>query len=153
MSVPDEFACRAADAAFADSMLRGCLDEFAMVRLSVSGDCMMPVLRPGDTVVLAPARHYRPRLGDIVLVRLAAGLRLHRLVPGWPSRGSARRTKADRAAYWDPPFAPGDLLGAVVGLEREGRALPRPARIAPALRSLVRAVLRRTRTPFRTIEA
>jgi hypothetical protein len=153
VSVPDAVACRLADTAFADSVLRGCLDDFALIRLTVSGDCMTPALRPGDTVILAPPRRYRPRLGDIVLVRIATGLRLHRLVPGWPSRSSARRTKADRAAYWDPPVAPGDLLGAVVGLEREGRALPRPARVAPVLCSLVRAALRYARTPVGTMDA
>lgn len=139
MSSRDEVAQAGASEAFAEAVLRGCLEEFAHVRLTVTGGCMSPALKAGDTVLIAASRRYRPRFGDIVLVRLAAGLRLHRLVWGWPARGSFGRTKADLAAYWDPPFTGADLLGAVVGLERDGGVQPRPRRLLPALRSLAGA--------------
>jgi hypothetical protein len=131
------------DKSMSEALLRELLDQLPHVQLYVTGDCMRPALVPGDTVLLSSARRRRPRLGDVVLVRLAGGLRLHRLVWGWPARGGARRTKADRSAYWDPAFSPQDLWGAVVGVERGGLALPRPRRIAPALRSMAGALLRR----------
>jgi hypothetical protein len=136
-------ASREVDPGVSDALLRALLDDLPHVQLRVTGDCMRPELLPGDTVRLVSARRRRPRLGDVVLVRLAAGLRLHRLVWGWPARGHVRRTKADRSAYWDPAFEAADLWGAVVGVERGGRALPRPRRIGPALRSVGGALLSR----------
>lgn len=126
-------------------LLRELLDTSPHVRLQVQGDCMAPALLPGDTVLLASSRRRPPRLGDVVLVRLAAGLRLHRLVWGWPRRGRARRTKADRSTHWDPAFEPADVWGAVIGVERAGRGLPPAGRIAPALRSMTGALLGRVR--------
>jgi hypothetical protein len=141
MSPSHEVAAACVDDARAAALLRGCLAEFPQARLTVTGECMAPALLPGDVALLAPARLRRPRLGEVVLVRLAEGMRLHRLVPGPRRHGSFRRTKADRSACWDPPFAASDLLGAVVGVERAGRVLPAPRRLAPALRSLVRPAL------------
>lgn len=142
-------ACREAHKRLSEALLRELLDDLPHVQLHVTGDCMRPALVPGDTVYLVSQRRRRPRLGDVVLVRLAAGLRLHRLVWGWPTRGRVRRTKADRSAYWDPALETADLWGAVIGVERAGRALPPPRRIGPALCSMANALLlrmtRRTR--------
>ena len=142
MSLPT-IACRELDRSASEALLRELLEQLPHLQLRVTGDCMRPALVPGDTVLLASTRLRRPRLGDVVLVRLAGGLRLHRLVWGWPGRGGARRTKADRSAYWDPAFSAQDLWGAVIGVERGGRTLPRAPRIAPALRSMTGALLRR----------
>jgi hypothetical protein len=142
MSPAREVVVADADASRAEAMLRACLEEFPQSRLTVTGECMEPALRPGDIALLAPAGPRRPRLGEVVLVRLADGLRLHRLVPGPRRRGSFRRTKADRGPCWDAPFAAEDLLAVVVGVERAGRVLPPPRRLAPALRSLARPALR-----------
>jgi hypothetical protein len=141
MSGSHGVATACVDEARAAALLRGCLAEFPQARLTVTGACMAPALLPGDVALVAAARQRPPRLGEIVLVRLAEGLRLHRLVPGPGRSGSFRRTKADRAACWDPPFAAEDLLGAVVSVERGGRVFPAPRRLAPTLRSLARAAL------------
>jgi hypothetical protein len=135
---------READRDWSETILRALLDDLPHVQLRVTGDCMRPALLPGDTVRLVSTGRRRPRLGDLVLVRLPAGLRLHRLVWGWPAGVRARRTKADRSLYWDPAFEPADVWGAVVAVERGGRALPRPRRIGPALRSVGGALLRRS---------
>jgi len=68
------------------------------VRLTVSGSCMEPSLAEGSKVTLAtPTRAVR--VGDVVLLRIAAGLRLHRVL--W--RFSERiRTKGDRGMFLDP---------------------------------------------------
>jgi hypothetical protein len=136
MSDTHDVATACVDEARTAALLRGCIAEFPQVRFTVTGACMAPALLPGDVALVEAARQRRPRLGEIVLVRLAEGLRLHRLVPGPRRRGSFQRTKADRAACWDPPFVAEDLLGAVVAVERAGRVLPAPRRLAPTLRSL-----------------
>jgi hypothetical protein len=123
-----------------DALVRGCLATFAEVRFAVTGGCMRPVLAPGDVVRLA-ARS--PALGDVVLVRLADGLRLHRLVPGPPRGGSWTRTKADQAPAYDPPFAAGALLGTVVGVEAADGVRTLHGRWRHVVRSLLR--LRRRR--------
>jgi hypothetical protein len=140
--IAHEVAASGADGANAEELLRGCLEAFADARVTVTGSCMSPVLQPGDTAVIAAARTRRPRLGEIVLVRLPDGVRLHRLVPGPRRGGSFRRTKADRSPCWDPPCGAGDLLGSVVGVERDGHRRPVPSRLVPALRSLALPVLR-----------
>jgi hypothetical protein len=103
-----------ADSDLAEAVLRDCLDVFGRIRFRVTGTCMGPDLLPGQVVTVSCQRV--PRLGDVVLVRQARGLRLHRLVfraplalPRW-----AWRTKGDRLPSLDPPLAPGDLLGTVV---------------------------------------
>jgi hypothetical protein len=108
--------------ALSDLIVRDCLERFPSVRLRVSGECMRPGLAAGDTVRLASPARRPPRLGDVVLVRLPAGLRLHRLVWGPPlaPRGTRWRTKGDRSWIWDPLLHPEHVLGTVVEEGRRG---------------------------------
>jgi hypothetical protein len=124
---------------FQETVLRDCLLSFDHVRLRATGVCMVPEIRPGDTLLLARPALRPPRLGDVVLARHAAGLRLHRLVWGPPfSPPHARwRTQADRGALWDPALAPGDVLATVVGIaDAPGRRGGR--RVFSSFRSLAR---------------
>jgi hypothetical protein len=120
------------DAAVAEAVLRDCLDAFGRVRFRVTGTCMGPDLPPGRIVTVSstPA----PRLGDVVLVRHAQGLKLHRLVFGPPLALPRRawRTKGDRLATLDPPLAPDAVLGTVVE--------PRRRRVGVALRACARSL-------------
>jgi hypothetical protein len=102
--------------ALSDLIVRDCLERFPSVRLRVSGECMRPGLAPGATVRLASPARRPPRLGDVVLVRLPTGLRLHRLVWGPPlaPRGTRWRTKGDRSWLWDPLLDPQHVLATVV---------------------------------------
>jgi hypothetical protein len=102
---------------------------------------MMPGLVPGSLVRLVSPTRRPPRLGDVVLVRLPAGLRLHRLVWGPPVApgGTRWRTKGDRSPVWDPALDPRLVLGTVVSEEGRGRGLGR------ALRSLCRGLWARVR--------
>ncbi len=113
-----------------DDILEGCLEAFAHVRLTVTGDCMRPALAPGDVVLVAGRGARPPRRGEIVLCRLPAGLRLHRLVwtPSALRAGGKWRTKADGSASWDPPIAATDVLGTVIAAERGGAPVPAPRR-------------------------
>ena len=125
----------------ADAALQDCLVHFPRVHLRVTGGCMAPMLAEGATVCLEPAALRPPRWGDVVLVRQAAGLRLHRLV--WrPSPGGIWRTQADGSPSCDPRVGAGDVLATAVGVVGSKRPLRSRAR---ALRSLGRAVLSRLR--------
>ncbi len=124
---------------FHETVLRDCLLSFDHVRLRATGVCMVPEIRPGDTLLLARPALSPPRLGDVVLARHAAGLRLHRLVWGPPLSPphTLWRTQADHGALWDPAVAPADVLATVVGIAEEpGRRGGR--RVFSSLRSLAR---------------
>ena len=125
-----------------DQVLLDCLASFPYVRLEVTGECMAPALRPGDAVHVVRASDRPPRFGDVVLVRLAEGLRLHRLV--WPlfaTRRGGRRTRADRGGGLDPAVPPCALLGTVVTVEGGGPPR-RPSRAVTSLADVLRRKLR-----------
>ena len=54
------------------------------------------------------------------------------------------RTRGDRALVWDPPLAPGDVLGTVVWVEGKGR----PRSFAAGCRSLASGLLARAQMAF-----
>ncbi len=82
--------------------------EAGGARLTVSGTCMEPSLREGSKITL---RRFDGvvRVGDVVLLRTAAGLRLHRVLL---RLGDRIRTKGDRGTYFDPSSP----LSAVIGV-------------------------------------
>ena len=121
-----------------EAILQGCLDEFACVSLTVTGVCMEPALREGQSVTVSRAA---PRLGDIVLVKHAEALRLHRLIWRSPFRPRGWRTKADRSWIFDPAVGRDEILGVV-----DARAAGWK-NIAAAMRSLARAVAYKIRGP------
>ena len=124
-------------------ILADCLAHFGVVRLRVTGECMLPALHPGDTVEIVPVLERRPGFGDIVLFRHPNGLRLHRLVWGPPRGRSFWRLKADRAIYWDPAVPAGALLGVVVSAaDPDGRPRTLP-RLSAACWSLARTLVAR----------
>src|SRR3954468_22269210 len=108
----------------ARDLLRGCVDGFPSVELTVSGHCMAPALREGERVRLVAPWQRRPRSGDVVLTATPEGLRLHRLL--WAPSGGTWRTKADRARTWDPAIAPPAVLATAV--EVRGTGAPRTTR-------------------------
>jgi hypothetical protein len=104
---------------WSEAALRECLAVFHQIRFRVTGGCMAPKLSPGETVIVADTLCRRPRIGDVVLMRQPAGLRLHRLIWGPPlaPRFLSWRTKADCADVWDPKCSHGDILGTVIAIE------------------------------------
>jgi len=113
------------DIGLAEAVLRDCLSSFPHIRMQVSGTCMTPELSPGDFVRITSPTRRPSRWGDIVLVRCLDGLRLHRLVFGWPRIANPSRgfivTKADCCAEFDQPVPCGYLLGTVTLVEGRAR--------------------------------
>jgi hypothetical protein len=121
----------------AAAILSWCLEEVGAVRLRVTGRCMAPALKEGQTVWIAPPGRGRPRWGDVVLVRRPEGVRLHRLLWNRPRRPTGRAwiTKADTAWAWDGRLRPSDVLGVAISVETGG--LEQPISRPPALRLLI----------------
>ncbi|MGV3620895.1 MAG: hypothetical protein ACO1OB_08760 [Archangium sp.] len=62
-----------------DLLIREFISEYAGVRFNVSGNCMVPHFRHGDTVEVRSVRLGAPQPGDVVLVDVNGALKLHRL--------------------------------------------------------------------------
>jgi hypothetical protein len=121
-------------------LLAALAQSFVQLQLRVTGECMRPAVAPGDALLLADCTRRPPRFGDIVLISLPQGLRLHRVVWPPPLLAGRMRTQADRACYPDPPVGAADVLGCVVG--HAAAARPVRSRLR-AVVSLGRAALRR----------
>ena len=103
-----------------------------IVRLRVTGHSMTPFIRTGDVLTVEPLRDRRLSRGDVILHAPGRRLVAHRIV-GW--RGALVRSRGDIAPGEDPPLLPGDVLGIVTAVERDGRSVrlgPRPLRAAIA---------------------
>ncbi len=101
-------------------------------QLTVSGTCMEPSLPEGSRVTLR-SFDGAPRVGDVVLLHTAAGLRLHRVLL---RLGDRVRTKGDQGTYLDPPSP----LSAIIGICDPSET--RLTRLGRALRSLGRLLAR-----------
>jgi hypothetical protein len=128
-----------------------------VLRMCAHGGSMLPFLRDGDIVVVAPVGTAEIRIGDVICYQPpSGGLCLHRVI------ARAERslvTRGDALAYVDT--VPHDaVLGLVIARERRGRAVSLGtrrgrrcgwllARVAPAVARLLppaRAVRRAGRT-------
>ncbi|WP_433497803.1 S24 family peptidase [Sphaerimonospora sp. CA-214678] len=99
-----------------------------LTAVRVAGDSMLPVLRPGDLLLVRPGARIRP--GDLVIARRPHGLivkRAFRLTPeGWWLE-SDNQSAPGRQDSWDFGAVPEpDVLGRVVL-----RYWPRPTRRFP----------------------
>lgn len=92
------------------------------VRFTATGDSMYPLIRSGDSLLVAPAGPDSIRRGDVVLSRTERGLTAHRVI-AISSAGSGLQfqTSGDNAPGADEPFGERELLGVVAGVERDGR--------------------------------
>lgn len=88
------------------------LGRGGVFELRARGHSMYPYIADGDRVVLGKLAEGGPLLGDVVLARTAAGLRLHRVV----SRGEVVRLRGDAEPGRGEPVAAADVLGRVVAV-------------------------------------
>jgi signal peptidase I len=97
------------------------LADGASPEIPVRGNSMLPILRDGDRVRLAPVTHAGARLGDVVLRVEPSGPVIHRVVGWWPSWSGWRLlTKGDGANRLDAPLPPEHLAGRVMARVRGG---------------------------------
>jgi hypothetical protein len=134
----DPFETQGLSAERAAAFLRESLEAFGSIRFRVNGTSMTPAIASGEVVHLRNARARPPRFGDVVLVDLPEGLRLHRLVF---ARNKRQRTKGDGTRVFDRLHERAHTLGTVVGVERPGQGLVPVASRARAFRSLLQGLL------------
>lgn len=99
------------------------------IRMRVSGRSMVPIIWPGDTLIISGVDDDGEFLpGEIVFFRRGDRMVAHRLIAKNESEGSKKlRTQGDALADADAPVSRGDLLGRVELILRKGRQF-RPAR-------------------------
>ena len=117
-----------------EAWIRECLNAGAgHATLTVSGTCMAPSLPEGSRVTLrSPSGSVR--VGDVVLLRTPAGLRLHRVLLRFRH---TIRTKGDHGIYLDSAGS----LAAVIAVCDTGES--RGGRLLKAGRSLASLLIRR----------
>lgn len=86
------------------------------LRLEVISRSMLPVLRPGDKIVVQNVGAESLGIGDVVIALRKGEFITHRLV-GLGSKECY--TKGDNARYLDPPVKLESILGKVIAIERE----------------------------------
>lgn len=107
-------------------LFRAALASGKTATLPVNGDCMWPVLRPKDKVIVRGLEQHRVRVGDVLVcvhgeravVHRVARLRLNSA--GEP----VVQCKGDTARHLDAEVRVQDVYGVVVGVERGNRRIP-----------------------------
>ena len=86
------------------------------LKLEVISPSMLPILRPGDKIVVQNTGAESLEIGDVVIALRKGEFITHRLV----GLGSKEYyTKGDNARYLDPPVKLESILGKVIAIERE----------------------------------
>ncbi len=105
-----------------------------VIRSQVVTDSMSPLIQAGDWVTVASVHASQLRPGDVIVLATADSSTItHRYLGR--ERGAGRRllTKGDRALVADPPWPEDVLLGRVTAVERGGRRLGWPNRLAAGI--------------------
>jgi len=107
------------------------------IRFRAEGASMHPAIRDGELITVAPIAGTRVVRGDILLCRHSTRLLAHRVVAvNGQGSGLTLRMRGDAKASCDAPVAIGDVVGRVVSVHRNGRAM---ALCGPAARLRFRA--------------
>jgi signal peptidase I len=103
------------------------------VRFPAPGKSMQPTIRDGEVVTVEPLSPSDVRKGDIILYRRGEGLIAHRVIRIMKGPGTARSSaiasygmfvlRGDASTACDLPVEPGQVLGRVVAVERQGRSI------------------------------
>lgn len=90
------------------------------VRLKVGGGSMLPILWPGDLVIVRRCEFTELKPGQIILHGREQRLTLHRIKR---ITGEQVITRGDSLRDYDPPVKPADILGQVDSISRGGRSV------------------------------
>ncbi len=96
-----------------EAICREVLASGGTVRFEARGASMSPAIRDGEIVYVRPLRK-APKTGDVLMVRVKDGMRLHRLVRRFKFDNEARDlyvTRGDCGQEDDAPVESGDVLG------------------------------------------
>jgi len=118
------------------------LSRGTTVRFRPSGRSMYPSIREGELITVEPVAPRDVKLADIVLYRLdrgtqssvlspqsSSGLIAHRVVGSSPTQSSVLSPhhffllRGDASLSCDQPVAAHQILGRVIGVERDGRSV------------------------------
>ena len=103
------------------------LSQGTTVRFRPSGRSMYPSIREGELITVEPVVASDVTLGDIVLYRSQRGLIAHRVVGTSPTQSSVLSPhyflRGDASLSRDETVTPEQILGRVVGVERDGRSV------------------------------
>ena len=92
--------------------------------LPITGCSMLPLLREGDSILVAHGSAGVCR-GDVVVFRQQGRLTAHRVVCISGSKDHPTLiTKGDNAAQCDPPVSANGIVGRVLAVKRDGQCLP-----------------------------
>ena len=84
---------------------------------------MYPSIREGELITVGPVEASDVKLGDIVLYRSERGLIAHRVVEIASRDSREFRLQGDASLSCDRPVAAEQILGRVVGVQRNGRSV------------------------------
>jgi len=113
------------------------------LRFRARGSSMYPLVRDGDILNVRPTGNRPVAVGDIVLYRSSQrGIVVHRVV-GIHREGekATLRIKGDAAGPADPRVPESQILGRVVGIERQGRKFAPGGRLSRDLAALGRSLI------------
>ena len=103
------------------------------IRIKALGTSMLPTIWPGDILQIESTASDQLAVGDVVLVKRAKSIVIHRLMkndgPQWVTRGDAMPQD-------DPPVTAADVLGRVALIERRNRATEPRRRVTLIQRAL-----------------
>jgi hypothetical protein len=126
------------------AVVQSLLDEGLSVRFRASGRSMLPALRDGDCLTVAPARAAEIAVGDVVLCDTRRGPVAHRVSSIERLADGERRfsLRGDASLEGDGPVAAKQVRGRIVSVERDGRRVS----LARRGRRLASAAMRSIRT-------
>ena len=103
-------------------VLRTILEDGLTVHFRAGGRSMLPTIQDGDTLVVEPVNPAAIRRGDVVVAEGPVGVRAHRVVGDGDPRSGAIILRGDALQVCDHPVLPGQILGRVAEVRRNGRS-------------------------------
>ncbi len=125
------------------AVVQSLLDEGLSVRFRASGRSMLPALRDGECLIVAPARAVDVDIGDVLLCDTRRGPIAHRVSSIERLADGERRfmLRGDASLEGDAPVASRQVSGKIVSVERDGRAVSLAIRGGRLGRLAVKAAL------------